>query len=506
MCGIIGLSGNHHVVQDIYDGLVCLQHRGQDASGIMTYDGSKFHLRKGEGLVREVFKQHHIVNLKGSLGIGHTRYPTAGEYNPAESQPFYVNSPFGIGLIHNGNLTNYVKLADEVKKTNIRHLETKSDSEVLLNVVADEILKLNKIALEPEDIFKAMKQVYGRITGAYSVIMMIADHGLVAFRDPQGHRPLIFGRRMNGIGFEYMVASESVALSSMGFEVIRDLEPGEVLYINTKKEIHTNIIPEVSQSPCIFEWVYLARPDSTIDGVSVYKARLRMGQTLAKRIKESNLEIDVVVPVPDSSRSSAITLAHDLDVKYREGLVKNRYIGRTFIMPGQSVRNKSIRYKLNPIELELKDKNVLLVDDSIVRGNTSKLIIKMVRDAGAKKVYIASCAPPLTSPCVYGVDIPTKRELIGGNMSEEEIGKAIGADAIFYQTVDDLFQSVHKGNPKIKKACMACFTGEYPTKEVTDKTLAEAENMRGCERMQDHGSGLIGIGDSVSDDQMSMLH
>ncbi|MDP2625067.1 MAG: amidophosphoribosyltransferase [Candidatus Peregrinibacteria bacterium] len=508
MCGIIGISGNNHVVQEIYDGLVSLQHRGQDAAGITTYDRKKFHLLKGDGLVREVFKQHNIVKLKGNLGIGHVRYPTAGVYDSAESQPFYVNAPFGISLIHNGNLTNYTALAEEVKTNNIRHLETSSDSEVLLNVVADEILKLNSIKLTPEQLFKGMKQVYKRITGSFSVIMLIADHGLVAFRDPQGHRPLIYGRRNTGLGYEYMVASESVALSSMGFEVIRDLKPGEILYIDYKQEVHTQVVAKEDRAPCIFEWVYLARPDSTIDGVNVYKARLRQGQSLAKKIKASKLKIDVVIPVPDSSRSAAIPLAHDLGVKYREGLVKNRYIGRTFIMPGQTIRNKSIRYKLNPIELELKGKNVLLVDDSIVRGNTSKQIVDMVRKAGAKKVYFASCSPPLISPCVYGVDIPTKKELIASYMTQDEIRDAIGADALFYQDIEDLFQSIHKGNPKIKKACMACFNGKYPTKEVTKETLAEAEQLRGCEKMQDHDgvSGFDGFeGDDVSEDQMSIL-
>lgn len=504
MCGIIGISGHQHVVQDLYDGLVCLQHRGQDAAGIMTYDNGKFHLRKGDGLVREVFKQHHILKLKGSLGIGHVRYPTAGVYDSAESQPFYVNTPFGIALIHNGNLTNYTKLAEEIGRENRRHLTTSSDSEVLINVVADELLKLEATSLTPELLFKAMKQVYKRITGAYSVIMLIANHGLVAFRDPQGHRPLILGRRPTSVGYEYVVASESVALSSMGFEVVRDIQPSEVLYIDLKQNLHSDVVAPVNQAPCIFEWVYLARPDSTLDGVSVYKSRLRMGEFLAEKIKKAKLKIDVVVPIPDSSRSAAIPVSNVLRVKYREGLVKNRYIGRTFIMPGQTIRNKSIRYKLNPIELELKGKNVLLVDDSIVRGNTSKQIVDMVRRAGAKKVYLASCAPPIISPCVYGVDMPTRKELIGAGRTVDEICAAIGADALFYQDVDALFQSVHLGNKKIKNACMACFTGEYPTKEVTSTTLAEAEMMRGCERMQDHGVDEF-VEDNLPENQLSIL-
>lgn len=506
MCGIVGIAGNQHVVQDIYDSLITLQHRGQDAAGIMTYDGERFHLRKSDGLVREVLRQHHINRLKGPWGIGHVRYPTAGVYDQAESQPFYVNTPFGISLIHNGNLTNYTQLAEDVKKRNIRHLATKSDSEVLINVVADEILQLKKTHLEPKDLFKAMDQVYKRITGSYSVLMLIAGHGMVAFRDPQAHRPLILGRRSVGLSDEYMIASESVTLATMGFDVLRDLRPAEVVYIDQKHQLHTHIAAKSSLAPCIFEWVYLARPDSTIDGVSVYKSRLRMGQSLAKQIKKAKLKIDVVVPIPDSSRSAAIPLAHQLDVKYREGLVKNRYIGRTFIMPGQTMRNKSIRYKLNPIELEFQGKNVLLVDDSIVRGNTSRQIVEMVRKAGAKKVYLASCAPPLISPCVYGVDIPTKKELIASQMSIEDVRKAVGADALFYQTVKDLFKSVHAGNPKITNACMACFTGKYPTPEVTKKTLDEAERLRGdCEKMGENGTGENGDDPSVSEGQLSIL-
>lgn len=492
MCGIIGILGNHHVVQDLYDGLITLQHRGQDAAGIMTFDGEKFHLRKGDGLVREVFKQHHIVRLKGNMGIGHVRYPTAGTYDPLESQPFYVNSPFGLSLIHNGNLTNYIQLAKKLKTNNLRHLETSSDSEVLLNVVADELLKLQTTDLTPAKLFKAMEQVYKRLTGSYSAIMMIANHGLLAFRDPQAHRPLIFGQRRNGLSHEYMVASESVALTALGFEVVRDLKPAEVLYIDKQRQVHSHIVAKPNVAPCVFEWIYLARPDSTIDKVSVYKARLRMGHTLAQKIKKKKLKIDVVVPIPDSSRSAAIPIANELKVKYREALVKNRYIGRTFIMPGQTMRKKSIQYKLNPIPLELKNKNVLLVDDSIVRGNTSKQIIEMVRKAGARKVYLASYSPPLISPCVYGVDIPTRKELIASDMTVEQVREAIGADELFYQDVDALFDAIHKGNPAIKRACMACLTGKYPTKEVTPAMLAEVERIRGCEKIQDFSYERMG--------------
>jgi len=478
MCGILGIISSGNVAQEIYDGLLTLQHRGQDSAGIVTFD-DHFHLKKGNGLVRDVFKTGTMSRLTGNIGMGHTRYPTAGSYKASESQPFYVNSPFGIALVHNGNLTNYEELKKQITESDMRFLNTKSDSEVLLNVFAHEIKSLDVKKMTPEHIFKAMKEVYKRLKGSYCVIALIAGHGLVAFRDPYGIRPLIIGKRTSKMTDEYAIASESVSLDTLGFNYLADIQPGEVLFIDTKFQIHKKMCaPNRTWAPCLFEWVYIARPDSTIDNISVYKTRLRLGEYLGKRIKKENLDIDVVVPVPDSARSAAIPLAYELGVKYREGLVKNRYIGRTFIMPGQAQRQRSIRFKLNPIKLEFKNKNVLLVDDSIVRGNTSKKIVEMVRNAGAKKVYFASCAPPLISPCVYGVDMPTRKDLIAYNLSEETIAKVIGADRVFYQTLEDLEKAAGKGNKQVTGFCGACFSGKYPTPEINEKVLRDAEEAR----------------------------
>lgn len=481
MCGILGITAYNPVSQDLYDGLMMIQHRGQDAAGIMTYD-NRFNLKKGNGLVSEVFSLKNMMRLTGNMGIAHVRYPTAGSYDAAESQPFYVNSPFGIALIHNGNLTNYGELKEEVMKENIRHLNTCSDSEVLLNVLANEVIKLDHKKFDANRIFKALKNVYKRIKGSFSVICMIADHGLLAFRDKYGIRPLIFGKRNTPKGNEYIFASESVALDMLGFENMRDVQPGEAIYIDMKKEVYAKQIEKASWAPCLFEWVYLARPDSILDNVSVYKARLRLGEYLAKKIKKAiekkEIKVDAIIPVPDSARTAAQAISQITGIKYREGLVKNRYIGRTFIMPGQAIRKRSIKYKLNPIPLEIKNRNVLLVDDSIVRGNTSRKIIEMVRSAGAKKVYFASTAPPLRYPCVYGVDMPRKRDFIAHNLNEEEIAKAIGADRIFYQDLKDLIMSIKKGNPKIRGFCHACFSGKYPTPEITKKRLEEMEAAR----------------------------
>lgn len=481
MCGILGICATSPVIQDIYDGLIVLQHRGQDAAGIMTYDG-RFNLKKGNGLVRDVFQMKHTARLRGNLGLGHVRYTTAGCYDSSsEAQPFYVNSPFGIALIHNGNLTNYAALKEEVTKRNARYLNTNSDSEVLLNVVADEIGKIRINKLMPQHIFKAIKGVFRRVKGSYSVICIIAERGLLAFRDPHGIKPLILGKRQQAAGLEYMVVSESVALNTLGFEVMRDIQPGEVVFIDSSRQIFTKQVVKPKWAPCIFEYVYLARPDSVMDQVSVYKSRLRMGKALAAQIKKEmkkGLKIDVVVPVPDTARSAAFEIAAELGLRYREGLIKNRYIGRTFIMPGQAIRKRSIKYKLNPIPLEIEGKNVLLVDDSVVRGNTSRKIIEMVRDAGAKKVYIALCCPPLRHPCVYGVDMPSRKDFIAHNLTIGEIGKALGADAIFYQKLEDLVSSVKAGNPKIPKFCTACFNGKYPTPEVTEEVLQSVEQSR----------------------------
>ncbi len=500
MCGILGIIGNKPVAQDIFDGLTVLQHRGQDSAGIMTYE-DHFHLKKGNGLARDVFHTKNMIRLRGNIGIGHVRYPTAGSYDAAEAQPFYVNSPFGLSLIHNGNLTNYDELKQEMLKVDLRHLNTKSDSELLLNVFARALRLVDVSVLTPEKIFEAMETVFKRLKGSYSVIALIADYGMVAFRDPYGIRPLVFGKKEGGILSEYMFASESVVVDTLGFSFVEDVQPGEAVFIDMKHNVHRKQIVKKNWAPCIFEHVYIARPDSILDGVSVYKTRLRMGTKLAKKVKAAKLDIDVVVPVPDSARSSAMALAQELGLKYREGLVKNRYIGRTFIMPDQEVRKKSIRYKLNPISLEIKGRNVLLVDDSIVRGNTSKKIIQMVRDAGASKVYFASAAPQLISPCVYGVDMPSKHEFVANDLSVEEVAKVIGADALFYQDLEDLVDAAKEGNPKITNFCYACMSGKYPTPEVTQELLDKAEATRGSANADPSGS----LEEDVKDDQLSLL-
>jgi len=480
MCGILGIHSNHPVAQELYDGLMMLQHRGQDAAGMVTYDG-QLHIKKGDGLVTEVFKTEDMVRLQGNMGMAHVRYPTAGTYDSAEAQPFYVNAPFGITLIHNGNLTNTKTLREEVIEKNRRHLNTQSDSEVLLNVMAYEIGALKTSKLDPEGLFKAMGHVLKRVKGAYSVIALIAGYGLLAFRDPKAIRPLIMGERKDDLYTDTIFASESVALDVLGYDVIRDVKPGEVIFVDMQGKVHSKICAKKTvMNPCIFEYVYFARPDSMLDGISVYKARLRMGEKLAKKIKAAKLDIDVVIPVPSTSRHAAVPLAYELGVKYREGLVKNRYVGRTFIMPGQSKRTSSIRRKLNPIRLEIEGKNILLVDDSIVRGNTSRKIVEMVRDMGAKKVYFASCAAPLRHPCVYGIDMPSRQEFIANTLTASETARKIGADALFYQDLDDLAEAVREGNPKIKRFCMACFDGKYVTADVTEEVLRAAEESRGA--------------------------
>ena len=464
MCGIIGIVGRSPVNQALYDGLTVLQHRGQDAAGIVTFDGGRLNLRKDNGLVRDVFHTRHMQRLSGNMGIGHVRYPTAGSSSSAEAQPFYVNSPFGITLGHNGNLTNAQQLAKELFLEDRRHINTSSDSEILLNVFAQELLKLDALRLEPEHVFAAVARVHHRCKGAYAVVAMIAGYGVVAFRDPYGIRPVVYGKRNTDEGPEVMVASESVALDALGFELVRDLEPGEALYITMDGEIHTQQCADNPvYSPCIFEYVYFARPDSVIDNVFVHKARMRMGEKMAKKIVRewADHDIDVVIPIPDTSRTAALELANTLGVKFREGFIKNRYIGRTFIMPGQTMRKKSVRQKLNPIDLEFKDKNVLLVDDSIVRGTTSGEIVQMARDAGAKKVYFASASPPIRYPNVYGIDMPAAKELIAHGRTEQEVCEAIGADLLFYQDLNDLIDSVKKGNARLTRFDCSVFTGEY---------------------------------------------
>jgi len=486
MCGIVGIVAREKVNQAIYDALTVLQHRGQDAAGIVTCDGYRLHLRKDMGLVRDVFQAHHMVNLRGNMGIGHVRYPTAGCTTSAEAQPFYVNSPYGITLAHNGNLTNAEDLKRDLFREDLRHINTDSDSEVLLNVFAHELFRQGRlsISINEEHVFKAVAEVHRRCRGAYAVVALIIGYGIVAFRDPHGIRPVVFGRRDTPMGPEYMVASESVALDAQGFELIRDVDPGEAIYIDMHGRLYTRQCAEdPAYSPCLFEFVYLARPDSIIDHVSVYKARLRMGERLADKIEREWKEhdIDVVIPIPDTSRTAALPLAYRLGVKYREGFIKNRYIGRTFIMPGQQEREMSVRRKLNAIDLEFKDKNVLLVDDSVVRGTTSQQIIQMARDAGARKVYFASAAPPVRFPNVYGIDMPAADELVAHGKTEEEVARVIGADRLIYQDLDDLVAAVRRGNPKLQRFDDSVFTGEYVTGDVSPAYLRHLEQSRSDE-------------------------
>jgi amidophosphoribosyltransferase len=466
MCGIVGIVGTSEVAPALYDALTMLQHRGQDAAGIATLDGSQIKLHKASGLVRDVFQPANMVDLTGHVGIGHARYPTAGMDDSSEAQPFYVNSPYGIALGHNGNLINTEKLTQELFDSDRRHLNTKSDSELLLNVLAHELQNQNPANLRPEHIFSAVDTVYRRCDGAYSAVALICGHGLLGFRDPHGIRPMVIGFRESEAGTEYALASESVALDVLGFSLMRDVAPGESVFISLNGELHTHVSPNRHDlSPCIFEFVYFARPDSLLDDISVYKARLRMGQALARKIlrERPDHDIDVVIPVPDTSRTAALPLAYDLDVKYREGFIKNRYIGRTFIMPGQKLRKKSVRQKLNAIDLEFKNKNVLIVDDSIVRGTTSRKIIQMARDAGANKVYFASAAPPVRYPNIYGIDMPAPDELIASGRNEKEIEKELGADWLIYQDLADLIEACREGNERILQFDTSCFSGEYIT-------------------------------------------
>ena len=498
MCGIIGIVAKNLVNQSLYDGLTVLQHRGQDAAGMVTCAGSRFFLRKDNGLVRDVFHTRHMLNQLGNMGIGHVRYPTAGCSSSAEAQPFYVNSPYGVSLAHNGNLINGDELRHDLMTVDLRHLNTQSDSEVLLNILAHELQNVGKRRqqLKDSDIFDAVSRLHDRCQGGYAVVAMIAGVGILGFRDPFGIRPVVFGERMTDMGREYIIASESVVIDALGFELIRDIEPGEAVFISAEGELSTRqCAREPQYSPCIFEYVYLARPDSIIDDISVYKARLRMGESLARKIHREwpDNDIDVVIPIPDTGRTAAIPLAHDLGLKYREGFIKNRYIPRTFIMPGQNIRRKSVRQKLNAIELELKDKNVLLVDDSIVRGTTSREIIQMAREAGARKVYFASAAPPVRYPNVYGIDMPTAEELIAYNRTEEEVCVALGADRIIYQDLDDLIEAARAGNPSIHNFDTSCFTGNYVTGNVSVDYLAHISRLRNDEARnpQDHGDSSL---------------
>ncbi|MBX9894727.1 MAG: amidophosphoribosyltransferase [Nitrosomonas sp.] len=483
MCGILGIVAKSPANQLLYDGLLMLQHRGQDASGIVTAQGNTFHMHKGLGLVRDVFRTRNMRALSGNIGIGHVRYPTAGSANsPAEAQPFYVNSPFGIVLSHNGNLTNAEQLNQELFKTDLRHVNTNSDSEVLLNVLAHELQESTRnCQLDPAAIFAAVAGVHKRCKGAYAVIAMIAGYGLLAFRDPYGIRPLVFGTAENELGDEYLIASESVALDTLGFKLIRDVAPGEAIFIDEDGNFYNKqCATQFSLNPCIFEYVYLARPDSVMDGISVYETRLNMGEQLAEKIKKTmhHLDIDVVIPIPDSSRPSALQLANHLGIEFREGFIKNRYVGRTFIMPGQQQRRKSVRQKLNAMNIEFRGKNVLLIDDSIVRGTTSREIVQMARDAGANKIFFASAAPPVRYPNVYGIDMPTRQELIATDRTAEEICEEIGADYLIFQDLEALTHAVSKVSPVVQNFETSCFNGVYITGDVTHEYLKTLELQR----------------------------
>ncbi|MFN3884030.1 MAG: amidophosphoribosyltransferase [Rhodocyclaceae bacterium] len=493
MCGILGVVATTPVNQLLYDGLQVLQHRGQDAAGIATAEGGRFHMHKGPGLVRDVFRTRNMRDLTGNWGIAHCRYPTAGSaYDAAEAQPFYVNSPFGLMLAHNGNLTNAEQLKRDMFLQDLRHINTNSDSEVLLNVLAHEMqAATTKYQVDAETIFKAVAGTHKRVRGAYAVVAMIAGYGLLAFRDPYGIRPLVIGRHETPQGMEYLVASESVAIDTLGFQFVRDVEPGEAVLIDTRGQFLSRQCAEKTiHAPCMFEYVYLARPDSLIDGVSVYAARVNMGVALAEKIRHTmpHLAIDAVIPIPDSSRPAALELATRLGVPYREGFVKNRYIGRTFIMPGQATRKKSVRQKLNAIASEFRGKNVLLVDDSIVRGTTSREIILMARDAGAKKVYFASASPPVRYANVYGIDMPTRAELIAAYRNDEEIRREIGADALIYQDLDALREAVRALNPALTQFDTSCFDGRYITGDVSAEYLDSIEAAR-AGPVRDEGGG-----------------
>lgn len=471
---------NAPVAQELYDGLIILQHRGQDAAGIMTFDGSMFHQKKGVGLVRDVFDERNMARLKGAVGIGHTRYPTWGGCSKEDAQPHFATLPYGITMAHNGNVFNSDTVKKELEQRYNMHINSTNDIEVILGVFRQSLLndveKDGKFSVG--HLWRAVRTVYRKCRGGYSVVGYIAGKGMIAFRDPYGIRPLLIGKRNRDLRTEWILTSETVVLDVLGFDLVGDVAHGEAVFVDEDRQIHRKKLSHQPHRPCAFEYVYLARPDSVLDDISVHKSRLRMGKMLAKHIKKAGISLDVVMPVPDSSREAAVGVSDVLKVKYREGIVKNRYIGRTFIMPGQMIRQQSIRHKLNVIAHEVEGKSVLLVDDSIVRGNTSRQIVEMVRKAGAKKVYMASSAPPLRHPCLYGVDMPTKSDFVANQLTVDEIAKEIGVDGLFYQDVNDLKEAIRYGNKKIKKPCMACFTGVYPTKDVDTEALENAEKTR----------------------------
>lgn len=477
MCGVLGIYDNEEVIARMYDAMLTLQHRGQDSAGILTYDG-KYHIKKGNGLVQDIFDERNIRRLTGYMGIGHTRYPTVGEGSVEDAQPFWLNFPFGIAGAHNGNVTNFQQLKKDLFNKSRKMINSNCDVEVILNYFAEYIERFKNKPITPDVIFGAVRHVYKYVKGSYSVVIHIANIGMVGFRDPIGLRPLLFGTQTDKLVPAYAFASESVALDVMGFKQYEDLEPGSAIFIDNRKQTYRKRIVTKSFRPCIFEYIYFARPDSFLNGINVARSRVELGNRLAKKIKTRCPDIDVVVPIPDSSRTAAIEIARILKKKYSEGLVKNRYIGRTFIMPGDKKRQKSIGHKLHPIQDVFEGKNILLVDDSIVRGNTSRSIIQMVRNAGANKIYFASYSAPLTNPCVYGIDMQTKGEFIAKDSTPEQIARKIGADAVIYQDIDEMEQAVRKQNPRIRTFCKACFDGHYPTGDVSPEMLAEIESER----------------------------
>ncbi len=480
MCGFIGVIGVESSVREIYEGLLAIQHRGQDAAGIITYDG-RFHVKKGEGLVRDIFSAANFERLRGGLGVGHVRYPTVGSGGGEDAQPFTVNYPYGIAMAHNGNVANYDELKEELAGRGLRHLCSGCDVEAILNVFAGALARASRNGFAIEAYYDAVEEVYRTVRGAYSVVGFIAGHGLFAFRDPYGIKPIAMGRKRIDGTFGYAIASESVVLTALDYEVLPLGNPGEAVFVDVDRNVHRRALAEPRSHPCVFEFVYFARPDSHLDGVSVYQARIRMGERLAGTFRATGLRADVVIPVPDSARTAALAMAQALGIPYREGLVKNRYVGRTFIMPSDGERKASVRHKLNAIEDEFRDKDVLLVDDSIVRGHTSRKIVQLARAAGARRVLFASAAPPLVHPCVYGIDMSTRREFVARGRTADEVAREIEADAVIYQELDDLVDAVKEGQ-RIERMCTACFSGDYPTGDITPQMLLRIERER-----RDHG-------------------
>jgi len=489
MCGVIGIFDSEEVISKIYSGMLTLQHRGQDSAGILTYDG-RFHLKRGNGLVRDIFDEKNISRLKGYVGIGHTRYPTVGEGSVEDAQPFWISTPFGIAGAHNGNVTNFMELKKDLVERSHKIINSNCDVEAILNVFAEYIEKFKKTELTPDIVFNGVKYVYKKVRGSYSVVIYIAGKGLVGFRDPYGLRPLLFGVNKTSLIPSFAFASESVSLDVIGCNQIEDVEPGSAIFINENRKLFKKKISKKPFRPCIFEYIYFARPDSYLNQINVYQSRVRLGKKLAAKIKKNKLEIDVVVPIPDSARAAAIEIARNLKIKYREGLVKNRYIGRTFIMPGDGIRKRSISHKLNPIHDVFKNKRVLLVDDSIVRGNTSRSIIQMVRNAGAKKVYFTSYSAPLTNPCVYGIDMQTKTEFIAANATSKQIALKIGADEVIYQDVTDMEKAVRFKDTSVRSFCKACFTGQYPTGDISTELLEQIEEERDNNKAKQPGVSI----------------